>query len=90
VLGDITGYFPGAPDLVVEVISPNDRYAEVDEKIAEWLAHGAKLVFEVNPRRKTVEVHRPGQPSRILGINDILDGEDVVPGWSLAVRDLFD
>jgi Uma2 family endonuclease len=89
-LGDIPGYFPGAPDLVVEIVSPNDRYTELAEKVAEWMAHGARLVFVVDPRRKTVDVHRPGQPTRTLGMNDVLDGEDVVPGWSLAVRGLFD
>jgi len=88
--GTMRGYFPGAPDLAVEVISPNDLYTEVDEKVAEWLEHGTLLVFVVNPRRKTVAVHRPGQPVRILGPEDTLNGEDVVPGWSLAVRDLFE
>ena len=84
-----TGYWLGAPDLVVEVISPNDVYKEVDEKVAEWLAHGVRLVFVVNPRHRTVAVHRPNQPVRILTEDDTLDGEDVVPGWSLPVRALF-
>ena len=88
--GDVAGYFPGAPVLVVEVISPNDLYTEVDEKVAEWLEHGARLVFVVNPRRRTVAMHRPGQLMRTLSIEDALTGEDVVPGWSFAVRDLFD
>ena len=87
--GRVPGYWPGAPDLVVEVISPNDLYTEVDEKIAEWLEHGTRLVFIVNPRRQTVAVHRPGQPVRVLGLDDVLDGEDVVPGWALPVRELF-
>jgi Uma2 family endonuclease len=87
--GRVTGYWPGAPDLAVEVISPNDLYSDVEEKVAEWLEHGTRPVFVVNPRRRSVAVHRPGQPVRILGENDVLDGEDVVPGWRLAVRDLF-
>jgi Uma2 family endonuclease len=82
-------YWPGAPDLVVEVISPHDLYTDVEEKVAEWLEHGARLVFVVNPRRRTVAVHYPDQPVRILGANDVLDGEDVIPGWTLLVRDLF-
>src|SRR5205807_2246623 len=57
-----TGYFRGVPDLAVEVISPNDRYTRVAEKIAEWLDYGTRLVFVVDPRRKSVDVHRPGQP----------------------------
>ena len=88
--GSVPGYFPGSPVLVVEVISPNDRYTEVDEKVAEWLEHGAQLVFVVNPRRRTVAVHRADGSVHILGPEDTLDGEDVVPGWSLAVRELFD
>ena len=86
----VRGYYPGAPNLAVEVISPNDLYTEVDEKVAEWLEHGTQIVFVVNPRRKTVAIHYPGQPVRIAGIDDVLSGEDVVPGWALAVRDLFD
>ncbi len=87
--GRVRAYWPGAPDLVVEIISPNDRYTEVDEKVADWLAYGARLVFVVNPRRRTVAVHRPGQPIRVLTEADVIDGEDVVPGWTLPVRELF-
>jgi Uma2 family endonuclease len=87
--GRVTGYWQGAPDLVVEVISPNDLYTEVDEKIAEWLEHGVRLLFVVNPRRRTVAVHQPGQPVRVLTGDDVLDGADVVPGWTLPLRELF-
>lgn len=83
------GYFPGAPDLAVEVISPTDLYTEVEDKVAEWLEHGTRLLFVVNPRRRTVAVYRPNQPVRTLTEADMLDGEDVVPGWSLPIRDLF-
>ncbi|MFN8634543.1 MAG: Uma2 family endonuclease [Chloroflexota bacterium] len=89
-LGSYHGYFPGSPDLVVEVISPNDRYGDVADKVAEWLEHGARIVFVVNPRRQVVVVHRPGQRPETLGVDDTLSGEDVVPGWSMPVRDLFD
>ena len=86
----VMGYIPGAPDLAVEVISPTDLYLDVHDTVAEWLEHGAQIVFMVNPRRKTVAVHRPGQPIQTLGMDDTLTAEDVVPGWTLAVRDLFD
>ena len=46
-----------APDLAAEVISPNDRYAEVDEKVAAWLESGTRLMLVVTPRRRTVAVH---------------------------------
>jgi Uma2 family endonuclease len=87
--GRVRGFWPGAPDLVIEVISPNDLYTEVDEKVAMWLAFGVRLVLVANPRRRAVAVHRPGQPVRVLTGDDVLDGEDVVPGWTLALSDLF-
>ena len=85
-----SGYFPGAPDLAVEVVSPGDLYMDVDEAVAKWLEQGARLVFVNNPHRRTVGVHRPGQPVSIITVDDTLSGEDVVPGWRLAVRDLFE
>lgn len=85
----VTGYIPGVPDLAVEVISPTDLYLDVQDTIAEWLEHGTQVVFVVNPRRNVVAVHRPGQPVVILDMDDTLTAEDVVPGWSLAVRDLL-
>ena len=88
-VGPLRGYWPGAPDLVVEVISPNDLYTEVEEKVAMWLEYGVRLVFVVNPRRRSVAVHRPGQPVHILHAGDVLNGEDVVPGWTLPLQELF-
>lgn len=87
--GEVGGFWPGAPDLAIEVISPNDRYVEVEEKVTEWLAAGTRLVFVVNPRQRTVAIHRPGQAVRILTEQDSLDGEEVIPGWTMPVRDLF-
>jgi Uma2 family endonuclease len=86
---DDQGYWPGAPDLAVEVLSPSDRRGEVAEKVATWLHHGTRMVVVVDPRRRTVAVHRPDQPARTLTEADSLDGADVVPGWSVAVRALF-
>jgi len=85
----VPGYRPGAPDLAVEVISPGDLYTEVDEKVATWLEHGTRMVIVVNPRRRTVAVHRSPTQVRHLTEADTLDGEDVVPGWAIPVRDLF-
>ena len=87
-VGDAPGYFPGAPDLVVEVISPNDRYTEVDEKVADWLAAGTRMVIVVNPRNRTVKVHTP-DGMRELTETDTIDGSDVAPGWRMAVADIF-
>ena len=88
-IGRQTGYWPEAPDLAIEVISPNDRYTEVDEKVADWLAAGTRMVVVVNPRNKTVKVHRSPADVVTLTLADTLDGSDVVPGWQMAVADIF-
>ena len=88
-IGYTFGYFPGAPDLAVEVISPSDRYTEVDEKVAEWLAAGTSMVVVVNPRNRAVRVHRSPTDSVLLTEEDTLDGGDVVPGWEMPVADIF-
>ena len=81
------GYFPGAPDFVAEVISPSDRYADVDDKVKEWLNAGTRMVVVVNPRDRTVSVHTP-KSVITLTESDTLDGGDVVPGWRLSVADI--
>ncbi len=86
---ETTGYWPGAPDLAVEVISPNDRFAEVEEKIADWLGAGTRMVVVINPRGRTVTVRLPEREVEILSDGEALDGGDVVPGWTLSVSDLF-
>ena len=88
-VGETDGYWPGAPDLVVEVISPNDRYTEVEAKVAEWLAAGARMVIVVNPRRRSVRVHRSPTDIDDLVEGDVIEGGDVVPGWSMPVSGLF-
>ena len=87
--GSVPGYFPGPPDLAVEVISPHDRYTEVEEKVADWLAAGVQLVILVNPRNRSVTLRAPGQPPVILTDQDTLDGGAVIPGWQMPVRDIF-
>jgi Uma2 family endonuclease len=84
------GYFPGAPDLAVEVVSPTDRLIEVEDKVTEYFAAGARLVWVVNPKHRRVTVHALGVPPRVLGPDDRLDGGDVVPGFDCAVREIFE
>jgi Uma2 family endonuclease len=83
------GHSTIVPDLVVEVVSPHDSYNDVDEKLAEWLDAGAKLIWIVNPLLRQVRVNRPDQPERKLMEDDELSGEDVVPGFRCVVGDLF-
>ena len=87
--GNPRGYWDGAPDLAVEVVSPGDTYSEVEEKVDDWLAAGTRMVWVVNPRRRSVTVYRSRTAIAILAENDLLDGQDVVPGFSSRVGDIF-
>ena len=82
-------FWPGAPDLAVEVVSPGDTYGEVEEKVEEWLAAGARAVWVLNPRRRGVSVHRSKTDVTRLSEGDELDGGDVVPGFRCKVSEIF-
>lgn len=82
-------FIPGAPDLAVEIISPSSRWSEVEEKVTDYLSGGARLVWLVDPRARRVVVRYPDRPPAALTDNDTLDGEDVVPGFRLAVAELL-
>jgi Uma2 family endonuclease len=88
-VGDAEGFWPGAPDLVVEVNSPGDRVGEVEEKVQEWLNAGARLVWVVSPRLRAVTVYRSLTDIRTLTEKDTLDGGEVVPGFQFPVAELF-
>ena len=83
------GFFPGAPDLAAEVVSPGDLYSEVEEKVKSWLGSGARLVIVVDPKTKTVKVHRGLNDIQTLTQGDTLEGGEVVPGWTLSLNELF-
>ena len=88
-VGEVEGYWPGSPDLAVEVISPSDTYAEVEEKVLEWLEAGARMVVVVNPRKRAVTVYRLLTDITVLTENDTLDGENIVRGWKMSVKEIF-
>ena len=84
------GHCPLAPDLPVEVVSPNDLFYEVDIKVEEWLKVGVRIVWVVIPATRKVSIYRQGTPSpTTLQLGDHLDGEEVLPGFRCAVKDLF-
>ncbi len=83
------GFFEGAPDLAVEVISPGDTLQEVEDKVGDYLDAGAHSVWTLNPRRRTVTAYSHDGTFKILHENDSLDGGDVFPGFSVRVGDLF-
>ena len=86
---DIPGYAEVAPDLVVEVSSPNDSLSELHDKALMWLRFGVRQVWVAHPETRTVGVYRPDGSVLNLCERDNLDGGDVLPGFGCPVRDIF-
>ena len=86
----VLGYSEVAPDLAVEVVSPNDTRRAVHDKALMWRQNGVRLVWVVYPDTSTVEVHAEGQPVTTLGEEDALDGLEVLPGFTCPVSEIFD
>lgn len=84
------GYFDGPPDLAAEVLSPSDRYADVARKVQEYLDAGVRLVWVIDPAARSAVVYRPGRPPRIVSGDGALDGEDVLPGFSVPLAHLWE
>lgn len=84
------GYPDVAADLCVEVLSPSNRAGEVREKVAEYLGRGVRLVWVVDPEARTVTVYRSPDEGRILHASATLTGEDVLPGFSCRVAEIFE
>jgi Uma2 family endonuclease len=84
------GFFEGHPDFVVEVLSPNDRAEEVDEKVRDWLDAGCQLVWVVNPKSESVSIHRPPRHAETLMRRDRIDGDQVLPGFQTEIATFFD
>ena len=82
-------FITGAPDLAVEVLSPSSRWSEVEEKIADYFGAGARLVWVVDPAERGAIVRYPDRPPRVVAPGESLDGEDVVPGFTLALAEVF-
>ena len=86
----IRGYFPGAPDLAVEVISPSDAFSDVEEKVFEWRDAGSLAVVVVDPRHRCVTDNRSKGDVLVVGEAEMLDLSLVLPDFSVLVRDLFE
>lgn len=79
-----------APDLAIEVLSESNTKAEIDQKLQEYFQSGTRLAWIIDPPTRTVAVYRePGEPARVLGESETLDGEHVLPGFELAIAELF-
>lgn len=82
-------YWPGVPDLAVEVISPSDRPKDVAAKAQTWVAAGASVVWVINTRQQTITVYAPDAQPQVLSAGDILNGGDVLPGLTLPLGEIF-
>jgi len=82
-------FWPGAPDLAVEILSPSDRFTAVIEKVYDYLNAGSRLVWVIDPRGRSAAVFRPGEPPQLIREDGVLDGADLLPGFSLPLRDIL-
>lgn len=83
------GFLSIHPDLAIEVVSSHDEVAELHEKIEEYLAAGVPLVWVIDPETEIVIIHRKDGTLTKLHRNDELNGEDIIPGFSCKVAELF-
>ena len=84
-----TGFFPGPPDLAIEVISPSDEATPIAEKIADWLTAGCRAIVSIDPDLRQATVHRPDGSVERIDQFSILTVSEVLPGWSVALLDIF-
>lgn len=84
------GFFEGPPDLAVEVISPADTDEEVEAKVLDYLQAGTRMVWLVRPRTRTITVYKSKQDIRLLTEKDTLEGDEVLPGFSIGVEAVFE
>lgn len=84
------GWWAFAPDLVVEILSPDNRFPELRHKLTRYLDGGAQIAWVIDPDRKTVTVYRLHAQPNVLGSADTLDGGDVLPGFSCGVASIFE
>jgi Uma2 family endonuclease len=86
---DPVGFLELGPDLVVEVLSPGDRPGHVLAKVADWLTAGSRLVWVIDPQRRSARAYREDGSTRDVAEGESLDGEDVLPGLAVALSSIF-
>jgi len=82
-------FWPGAPDLAVEVVSHDDRPREVEAKAYAWLEAGCRVVWNVDPKSKTIKAYSAGGGVEVFAAGDMLKAESILPGSSCSVEELF-
>ncbi len=83
------GYIEGSPDLIVEVLSEVNTVGEIHNKIVEYFENGSRLVWLIHPEEKYVLVYRQPEPTALKRPGDILEGEEVIPGFALDLSEFF-
>jgi Uma2 family endonuclease len=82
-------YWPGAPDLAVEVISSDDRPSDTADKLRDYLTNGVRAVWMVHPDERTATIHRPNRPPQVVRESETLEDEDLLPGFRCPLAPLF-
>jgi Uma2 family endonuclease len=82
-------FLPFAPDLAIEILSPEDRPATIDEKVADYLEAGTRLVWVLDPKARSLVIHRPDGAVEVVTEPGVLDGEEVVPGFGAGLTEIF-
>jgi Uma2 family endonuclease len=83
-------FFPGAPDLAVEILSLNNTRREIDERVKDFFDSGTRLAWIIDPSEQHVEICRSPLQRRLLGTGGFLEGEDLLPGFRFAIAELFE
>jgi Uma2 family endonuclease len=87
---ELSKYWEGAPDLAIEILSPNDTQSQLEDKAHELLEAGTKAVWVVDPKRKRVWIHKSDAKPVALESNDFLEGESILPGFRIQVGSIFE
>ena len=82
-------FFPGAPDLAVEILSPSNTRAEIDERLRDFFESGAQIAWVIDPDKQRVEVCHPPTRRKLIGSGGLLEGEHLLPGFNHPIADLF-
>jgi Uma2 family endonuclease len=82
-------FFPGAPDLAIEILSPSNRRTEIDERLKDFFASGTQICWIINPDNECVEICHSPTDRKLLGSGAMLDGEHLLPGFQFSIADLF-
>ncbi len=79
----------GAPDLAVEVLSPSNRFSEIMERVQDFFDAGTRLMWVIDPDKRNARIFAPDRAMRIAGEDGMLDGEDVLPGFTLPLAQIW-